>query len=45
MVTDDFNMSITNWELIQATNPMEEDLLDTVQGQYWTQHVDQATRI
>ena len=38
-------MSTTNWELIQATNPMEEDLLDTIQGMYWTQHIDQPTRI
>ena len=45
IVTGDFNMSTTNWELIQATNPMEEDLLDTIQGMYWTQHIDQPTRI
>ena len=45
MVTGDFNMSTTNWQLIQATNPMEEDLIDTIQGRYWTQHVDQPTRI
>ena len=38
-------MSTTNWELMQATNPMEEDLLDTIQGLYWTQHIDQPTRI
>ena len=38
-------MSTTNWELIQATNPMDEDLLDTIQGMYWTQHIDQPTRI
>ena len=36
-------MSTTNWELIQATNPMEEDLLDTIQGMYWTQHIDHPT--
>ena len=45
IVTGDFNMSTTNWELIQATNPMEEDILDTIQGMYWTQHIDQPTRI
>ena len=28
IVTGDFNMSTTNWELIQATNHMEEDLLE-----------------
>ena len=38
-------MTTTNWELIQATNPMEEDLLDTIQGMYWTQHIYQPTRI
>ena len=38
-------MSTTNWELIQATNSMEEDLLDTIQGMYWTQRIDQPTRI
>ena len=43
--TGDFNMSTTNWKLIQATNPMEEDLLDTIQCMYWTQHIDQPTRI
>ena len=45
IVTGDFNMSTTNWELIQDTNPMEEDLLDTIQGMYCTQHIDQPTRI
>ena len=45
IVTGDFNISTTNWELIQATNPMEEDILDTIQGLYWTQHIDQPTRI
>ena len=44
IVTGDFNMSTTNWELIQATNPMEEDLLDTIHGLYWTQHIDQPTK-
>ena len=45
IVTGDFNISTTNWELIQVTNPMEEDLLDTIQGMYRTQHIDQPTRI
>ena len=35
----------TKWELIQGTNTMEEDLLDTIQELYWTQHVGQPTRI
>ena len=38
-------MSTTNKELIHATNPMEEYLLDTIQGMYWTKHADQPTRI
>ena len=38
-------MITTNWKLIQTTSPMEEDLLDTIKGLYWTQHIDQPNRI
>ena len=43
LIVGDFNFPAINWSTMSTNDPAAQRFLNCVNGQYWTQHINQAT--